>query len=511
MGTGSTVSRDAERPRGVDQAFRWAAAFVLLLTIGLRLYDLDLKPFHHDEGVNGFFLTNLFRQGAYHYDPSNYHGPSLYYAAFVSAFLFGLNDIAVRLVTVFFGCLVVTLCLTTRRWLGDVGALAAAVFLAVSPGMVFYSRYFIHEILLIAATLGMVVAVRAYAEIGRFGDLLAGAAWAAWMFATKETATPTAIVLTVATVCSWVYHLLRHRDKRLTPSMAFTSLTPAERSGFALGAVSLFSLINLLLYSSFFTNRDGIVAAFKTLAFWGNTARTAHVHPWWQYLDWLWRSETPLVVLGALGLVLALWRAQNRFVIFVGAWTVGVLAMYSLTPYKTPWLTINIVLPLALLAGHAVDFATRRRLGWLAAVVVLAASTMALRQTIDLNFVHYDDDSRPYVYAHTRRAFLDLIAALDRAAKASGQGENVRIAIPAREHWPLPWYLRNYHNTAFEDSAETSRGSVMVVAGLDQDARIGASLGPNFDRLGPFAMRPGVDLLLFVRKGSTGRPVAVPP
>ena len=564
MGTGSTVSRDAERPRGVDQAFRWAAAFVLLLTIGLRLYDLDLKPFHHDEGVNGFFLTNLFRQGAYHYDPSNYHGPSLYYAAFVSAFLFGLNDIAVRLVTVFFGCLVVTLCLATRRWLGDVGALAAAVFLAVSPGMVFYSRYFIHEILLIAATLGMVVAVRAYAETGRFGDLLAGAAWAAWMFATKETATPTAIVLAVATVCSWVYHLLRHRDKRLTPSMAFTSLTPAERSGFALGAVSLFSLINLLLYSSFFTNRDGIVAAFKTLAFWGNTARTAHVHPWWQYLDWLWRSETPLVVLGALGLVLALWRAQNRFVIFVGAWTVGVLAMYSLTPYKTPWLTINIVLPLALLAGHAVDFATRhrlvwlgavvalaasmmtlrhpivpslvhnafnvvlplaalaaagyavdilmrRRLGWLAAVVALATSTMALRQTIDLNFVHYDDDSRPYVYAHTRRAFLDLIAALDRAAKASGQGESVRIAIPAREHWPLPWYLRNYHNTAFEDSAETSRGSVMVVAGLDQDARIGASLGPDFDRLGPFAMRPGVDLLLFVRKGSTGRPVAVPP
>ena len=136
---------------------------------------------------------------------------------------------------------------------------------------------------------------------------------------------------------------------------------------------------------------------------------------------------------------------------------------------------------------------------------------MALRQTIDLNFVHYDDDSRPYVYAHTRRAFLDLIAAVDRAAKASGQGESVRIAIPAREHWPLPWYLRNYHNTAFEDSAETSRGSVMVVAGLDQDARIGASLGPDFDRLGPFAMRPGVDLLLFVRKGSTGRPVAVPP
>ena len=34
---------------------------------------------HHDEGVNGFFLTNLVRNAEYKYDPSNYHGPTLYY------------------------------------------------------------------------------------------------------------------------------------------------------------------------------------------------------------------------------------------------------------------------------------------------------------------------------------------------------------------------------------------------------------------------------------------------
>jgi len=152
---------------------------------------------------------------------------------------------------------------------------------------------------------------------------------------------------------------------------------------------------------------------------------------------------------------------------------------------------------------------THRHRPWLAGLVVLAASTMALRQSIDLNLVRYDDDSRPYVYAHTRRAFLDMIAAINQLAQLSGQGDNARIEIPAREHWPLPWYLRRYHNTAYEDSAENARASVIVVAGLDQDARMSASLGPGFDRLGPFALRPGVDLLLFVRKGIAVRPAGV--
>ena len=57
----------------------WIAAAMILLAAGfLRLLFLDLKPLHHDEGVNSLFMTQLFRGGYYHYDPANYHGPSLY-------------------------------------------------------------------------------------------------------------------------------------------------------------------------------------------------------------------------------------------------------------------------------------------------------------------------------------------------------------------------------------------------------------------------------------------------
>ena len=54
---------------------------VLFVAAFLRLYDLNLVPLHHDEGVNGNFLVRLVREGYYHYDPQSYHGPTIYYFA----------------------------------------------------------------------------------------------------------------------------------------------------------------------------------------------------------------------------------------------------------------------------------------------------------------------------------------------------------------------------------------------------------------------------------------------
>ena len=92
-----------------DRWFVPIALGILLVAAAIRLPELALNPFHHDEGVNGYFTTNLVRQGVYHYDPANYHGPSLYYFALLSEILFGLTTEAMRLVTVVFGLLLVGL------------------------------------------------------------------------------------------------------------------------------------------------------------------------------------------------------------------------------------------------------------------------------------------------------------------------------------------------------------------------------------------------------------------
>src|SRR5947207_1494226 len=98
-----------------DRAWFIAVVAILLVAAILRLYDLNLVPLHHDEGVNGNFLVRLVREGVYHYDPANYHGPTLYYFAAIFPWLlrllfganaqdhYGLTTVAIRCVPALFG------------------------------------------------------------------------------------------------------------------------------------------------------------------------------------------------------------------------------------------------------------------------------------------------------------------------------------------------------------------------------------------------------------------------
>ncbi|MCA1640130.1 MAG: glycosyltransferase family 39 protein, partial [Acidobacteria bacterium] len=149
----------------------WLVACFLITTIAafLRFFWLELKPLHHDEGVNGFFLTTLFREGIYKYDPSNYHGPTLYYIALAFTKSFGLDTIPIRLSVAIFGVLTVVLAFFLKRYIGKIGSLAAALFLALSPGMVYISRYFIHEILFVFLSLGIVLSVLYFIEKRKAG------------------------------------------------------------------------------------------------------------------------------------------------------------------------------------------------------------------------------------------------------------------------------------------------------------------------------------------------------
>ena len=80
-GAGITAWTPADGSNGELSPRAWwiAYASVLVVAAFVRLYQLELRPMHHDEGVNGFFLNNLMRSGIFRYDPSNYHGPTLYY------------------------------------------------------------------------------------------------------------------------------------------------------------------------------------------------------------------------------------------------------------------------------------------------------------------------------------------------------------------------------------------------------------------------------------------------
>jgi uncharacterized protein (TIGR03663 family) len=571
---GRTVAQASEVPVEVMSQRAWwlAAAVILLVAAILRLYDLNLVPLHHDEGVNGNFLVRLVREGYYHYDPANYHGPTLYYFAAVLPWILkpfvgsnaSLTTVVIRFVPALFGLATIGLIFTLRRNLGTIATLSAALLLAISPGAVYLSRYFIHETLFVFFTLGIVVALVKYYEEPNPVYLILTALAAALLFATKETAMISAAVLVISLTVTQGYRAFSRSigattKKKKGGSSERDYRTFFERAGgpskltvWLVVAFAVFIVTYVLFYSSFFTNYpQGIYDSLKTFQFWTKTGQEAHKHPPATYIWWLLEQESPLLALGAIGAIVAVLKPAKSFALFSALWAFGLIGAYSLIAYKTPWLSLNFIVPLALSSGVALEWlyeelgnweiSKRARWGVLAGTLLVAigplqgvarvfdevayslsndsfkslvSTNMHWRtfipgyQTFDLNFVNYDNDNRyyVYVYAHTRRETLKLLDEINKVAQRTHQGNETGITIVSEDYWPLPWYLRNYTRVGYHGHMTPSTEPI-IIARQDQAAEVQATFGDRYQQIqsgfntaGSFPLRPGVDLLLYTRR-----------
>ncbi|HWF87771.1 MAG TPA: flippase activity-associated protein Agl23 [Pyrinomonadaceae bacterium] len=528
----------ATEPDLPESVWRIGVIAIFLIAAVLRLYNLNLVPLHHDEGVNGNFLVRLVREGAYNYDPANYHGPTLYYFSAIIPWItklffgnaardnYGLTTFTIRLVPVVFGLATIVLIFLLRRRLGTIATLAAGLMLAVSPGAVYLSRYFIHETLFVFFTLGIVVAVvRAY-DARNPAYLIAAAASAALLFATKETAMISAGVLVIALVMTWAYLWLvraagvtsspkRNREPN-GPIAIIDRMGGMPRVYANLGvALIVFVALYVLFYTSFFTNNKGFTDSLQTFAIWAKTGSEAHKHPATTYFVWLLSQESPLLFVGALGAAITVLRPKNPFALFCALWSFGLIAAYSLIAYKTPWLMLNFIVPLAMIAGYAIQaiydmlshLTETALVSWsLPAMILVAALCVAGYQTIDLNFFNYDNDKEyyVYVYAHTTRSTLALVDEIDRLAKENS-GNSTGITIVSPDYWPLPWYFRNYTRVGYYGRFAATT-EPLIIANANQKDEVDASYGQYYEQVngpspgGTFQLRPGVDLLLYQRR-----------
>jgi len=580
-----------------ELTWRLSSLGILIVGAFLRLYNLSLVPLHHDEGVNGNFLVTLVREGRYEYNPENYHGPTLYFFSAVIPWIarffggkafgdkYGLTTFNIRLVTAAFGIGTIWLVLLLRKRIGTVGALSAAGLVAISPGAVYLSRYFIHESLFVFFTLGIVVAGLKYYDTRRASYLILTSISAALMVATKETWIINAPVLLIALITTSVYFRLRDKlaGKINGPSMGERFRQTIDRFGggvslttVALVAFAVFVVVNVLFYSSFFMNYPkGVSDALKTLSLWRHRTHE-HAHPFLQYFEWLRQIESPLLLLGGIGAAVAVWRAKNRFAVFAAQWAFGILVGYSLVEYKTPWISLNFIVPLAIVSGYALDQLYQRfgepwlplsiavgaialiifghftkfkygeaggvagvmwdsdisyKSSYIAALLLLAAYAgyilysrsdtfrpsphfflailvalaVSSYQMYELNFINYDNDQYPYVYAHTRRDLLQMLAEIDRISKRLGTGNDTGIAMVSPDYWPLPWYLRDYKRVGYYQQVVATNEPI-IVGSMAQEEHLNQAYGDRYVLVssgkddGTYALRPGVDLLLYVRK-----------
>jgi uncharacterized protein (TIGR03663 family) len=244
-----------------------------------------------------------------------------------------------------------------------------------------------------------------------------------------------------------------------------------------------------------------------------------HGKPAHTYVKWLLQEDAAILILGGFGTLVALFeRRRNRFAVFFAAWGFGLLAAYSLISYKTPWLVLNFIVPLAVAGGYAVQafgawaarqwfWLRRRELIWPGAAALLAlACGLGLYQTYVVNFVKYDDDSYPYVYSQTQRQFLDLVAEIEMLGRRAGTKEP-GLATASPDYWPLPWYLRDNSHAGYEgrlSSYYDPKSTLAVIGKEDQLPQLQRVLGDGYVRVGGlYPLRPGVNLVLYGRRDLT--------
>ena len=275
--------------------------------IFLRFYWLELKPLHHDEGVNSYFLLNLANRWDYKYDPTNYHGPSLYYFVLLLVKTLGQSDFALRAFPALCGVLTVVWMWGLRHGLGLVGMPVAAWSLALSPGLVYYSRDFIHESSFGFFTVGMIVT--AYHWRQKY-SLIWCAVFTGLLFVTKETSIHTVIVLLLSVICALGWDLIRKAMKGERISWAAIQNTE-ELKIFRLGwipflrLVGIFLAIYILFYTSFFTNLQGPIDFLRSVLMWtGRGVKEGiHDHARSYYLGILIKLELPLVIAAIIGII----------------------------------------------------------------------------------------------------------------------------------------------------------------------------------------------------------------
>jgi uncharacterized protein (TIGR03663 family) len=469
----------------------YAAIAILVLAAALRLWALDMRPPHFDEGVNGWFADQMTANGYYRYDPTNYHGPLHFYAVFVSQSIFGRSLWALRLPAVLASVLAIWAVLRLREFFGAWIVRLAALAMAVSPAFTYYGRYSIHESWLVFFLLLILAGILGLWERGSRRDLWVLAAGVTGAVLTKET-------YAIHLGCFVLAFLVLRLWERVVPSrppLPVTRQAWTHRDA-AWAAVAMVAVI-VAFYSGFFLDMGAVAGLWQTFAAWFQTGFDAGGHDKkayaWGPLNFYWIALMARNEWAALaGLAACFWfvgrtDARMRYVAVYGG---GALLAYSIIPYKTPWCALALLWPFYLTAAAA----SARLPRWVAGALWAVMIAHGLWASTWLNFVRYDHDGEDYAYVQTYR---ELNFATDPLLEKAGNDPRFyheRGEIILESYYPLPWILGDFTSVGYYEPGDFPQvlDSAFVLTSKENESAVAAALAGAYYRR-DFRLRSGVD------------------
>jgi uncharacterized protein (TIGR03663 family) len=480
---------------------RWTAFLIVALAgLAVRLPQLSARPMHTDEAVNAYIVGQLLARETFIYDPQDRHGPALAALALpivraqgVKSFS-DLTESELRVVPVVAGTITILLFGAAIEMFGFIPSLLAAILFAVAPLPVYYDRYFIHESLFCAAMFGLILSGWHASQTRSARHAALAGVCGALMLACKETALLHFFAL-AATVIVFRFTIARETGQ----------MRQGQRKTMFTAAIS-FLLLGAALFTWFGRNWKALPALLHTAPnLLARAAGEGHQKPFWYFgrllaVGW---SGGLLVAFACLGLSIIIVRRRDaspyRWLAYYG---LLIATIYSLIPYKTPWLALNLWLPLTLFAASAVEslwrwstmkFAQRVTIP---AFCILAALTgvVIAHDTRQRVFLYPADENNPYAYSQTSEDILALPTEIADLARRNAIPAP-RITVIAADPWPLPWYLRHFSEVGFWQPGQQGGDADFYITSTEAADKYADRLRgfrPEF-----FGVRTGVLVLLW--------------
>lgn len=467
---------------------RFLFILTFVIAVALRFVFLGWKPPHFDESINGWFVMQVWDKGFYNYDPNNFHGPLYFYYLQLFELLFGRSVEVMRVATGLLSLGCIFLVLSHRRFVGNI-AYWAAIFIAISPAFVFYSRYAIHESLFIFAQILFSLGFWSWREQRNWIAYAQMVVAVLILATTKET-----FFIFIGT---WAIALgvLKIVQKVLKQPADKSSKLPLSKTEiYRMIQVSVAALVVLFaLFTNLFSEPRAFREFFDAFAIWSKTGsgKSGHEKP---FLYWIFlqaRYEWPILLALAVTPLATLLRGapQLRILALFGF---GTWLAYSIIPYKTPWLIMGFLWPLAFVLGWAIEKVRARFPSKVLLVVIALAVVSPIVQTMRLNFVEYTNEKEPYVYVQSTKDIKVLMDLVDAQIGRSPSDFNMRFEIMTDEGWPFPWIFGRFPNLHFMPIAsfdpERLRTADVILYDAKNSVAIEARLQHKFYRL-PLQLR----------------------
>ncbi len=484
--------------------FCWIS--VILAGAYLRFDDLASRPFHADEATGAKITAMRMESTGGRFDPKHFHGPLLADLAAAVCRLNGedtwreLTKFSLRILPAIAGTMLLLVPLLWRKRGGDAPMLLATAFMATSPLLVYYSRMFIHEPLLVLFGMAALLTLVSWPRWGVPG-ILTGL-----MFATKETFAISMIAWTGAGL------LVAFENRESLNRMALSKAWRQYRMP-VIASILTATLTASAFYTDGFRHPGGIIDAVRT--FFVYETVSGHDKPFVYYLHLLavpvksgglWWFGTPLLVLGMISYASTFRRLGGpmkhrsliRFIAYAAA---GHLLIYSLVSYKTPWLACLPWAHVCLLAGMCVvDFP--RRVPPMKACLVCLAALCIVTQVVQSRRAtgrFASDERNPMAYVPTRPDIETLGPWLDQLRGVAPNGSLEPVAVIGKDYWPLPWYLRSFEKIGYWSVPPEGLETYPLVFVLpESEDRVTAQLEKSHVPL-PRGLRAGVPVQLFLR------------